>query len=192
MKTNYDRKNDLYYWELNKSLKQYEEIENFIKANFEEYLKSKKNKRKSYLYCLTYLFTHLFSLIEELDNEELEQLIAFQGDLDFINEIGYGLRFTRSKQKTITYQYEDRKVSHDTLKKTLNDLETLGFVLNIDKGYSCFNNGGVSTQYKLGLVYFSWEMIYELYLTSNIETQSLNEAYEPIILIKKPIFIKKK
>ena len=112
--------------------------------------------------------------------------------MDFINEVGYGLRFSRSKQKSITYQYEDRKVSHDTLKKTLNDLETLGFVLNIDKGYSCFNNGGVSTQYKLGLVYFSWEMIYELYLTSNIETQSLNEAYEPIILIKKPIFIKKK
>ena len=102
MKINYDRKNDLYYWELNKSLKQYEEIENFIKLNFIEYLQSKKNKRKSYLYCLTYLFTHLFSLIEELDSEELEQLIAFQGDMDFINEIGFGLRFTRSKQKTIT------------------------------------------------------------------------------------------
>jgi len=190
LKINYDLKNDLYYWELGKYLESNESMENFIKDNFEEYLKSKKNKRRAYLYCLTYLFTHLFSLIEELDNEELEQLIAFQGDMDFINEIGYGLRFTRSKQETITYQYEGRKVSHDTLRKTINDLKE--FVINIDKGHNCYNNGGNTTSYKLGITYFNWVKVYELYLTSNIETQSLNEAYEPIILIKKPIFIKKK
>ena len=139
---------------------------------------------------MTYLFTHLFSLIEELDSEELEQLIAFQGDMDFINEIGFGLRFTRSKQKTITYFYEDTKVCHDTLKKTLNDLEEL--VINIHKGHNCYNNGGNTTSYEPGITYFNWQKIYELYLISNIETYSLNESYEPIIIIKKPTFIKKK
>ena len=190
MKTHYDQEHDLYYWGLEKTLKPNEEIENFIKSNFIEYLKSKKNKRRSYLYCLTYLFTHLFSLIEELDSEELEQLIAFQGDMDFINEIGLGLRFTRSKQKTIHYLYGERIVCHETLKKTLNDLKEL--VINIAKGHNCYNNGGASSQYKLGITYFNWENIYELYLTSNIQTQPLNEPYEPIIVIKKPTFINKK
>ena len=88
LKINYDLKNDLYYWELGKYLESNESMENFIKDNFVNYIKSKKNKRRSYIYCLTYLFTHLFSLIEDLDNDELEQLMTFQSDIDFINEIG--------------------------------------------------------------------------------------------------------
>ena len=192
LKINYDLKNDLYYWELGKYLESNESMENFIKDNFANYIKSKKNKRRSYIYCLTYLFTHLFSLIEDLDNDELEQLMTFQSDIDFINEIGYGLRFSRSKQKTISYPYGNRKVTDYTLRKTLTDLEKLGIVLLIVKGHNCYNNGGNTSNYELGMNYFNWEKIYDLYLTSNIETQHLNEAYEPTIIIKKPTFIKKK
>lgn len=141
---------------------------------------------------MTYLFTHLFSLIEDLDNDELEQLMTFQSDIDFINEIGYGLRFSRSKQKTISYPYGNRKVTDYTLRKTLTDLEKLGIVLLIVKGHNCYNNGGNTSNYELGMNYFNWEKIYDLYLTSNIETQHLNEAYEPTIIIKKPTFIKKR
>ena len=189
LKINYDSKNDLYYWELEKYLNRNECIDKFIKENFFDYLLTKR-KSKPFIDCLSYLFIHLFSFVEDLDSEDTERLIAFQGDKDFVNEVGYGLRFTRSKKSTISYQYEKTNISHDTLKKTLNDLETLGFVLNIEKGFSCFNRGGVSSQYKLGLTYFNWEAIYKLYQTSNIERQRFDDSYEPTIIIKKPIFIK--
>lgn len=44
LKINYDLKNDLYYWELGKYLESNESMENFIKDNFVDYIKSKKNK----------------------------------------------------------------------------------------------------------------------------------------------------
>ena len=50
LKINYDLKNDLYYWELGKYLESNESMENFIKDNFVNYIKSKKNKRRSYNY----------------------------------------------------------------------------------------------------------------------------------------------
>ena len=70
-------------------------------------------------------------------------------------------------------------------------IQKLDFVLNVRNGFSCFNKGGASSQYKLGLTFFNWKKIYELYQI-NFFDNHLNESYEPAIIIKKPVFIKKK
>ena len=189
MNKEYDFRTDCYYWTLEKQVEENMLIERLIEQNFVEYL-SKQRERKRFQ-CLVFLFINLFSLLEGLDDEDLDRALSNQRNIEVMNELGFGLRFSRSKKKSIHYVFGSKTISHDTLKKTLNDLQKLDFVLNVRNGFSCFNKGGASSQYKLGLTFFNWKKIYELY-QRNFFDNHLNESYEPSIIIKKPVFIKKK
>ena len=193
MKTEYDKRGDIYYWSLLETVDENEIIRNFVKTEFSEYIQSKKKKKVMFVDCLTFLFTNLFMKLSSLDDDELEHLLVFHNDIEFLNENGYGVRFNR-KNKTFHFFLGNKKVVLKTLRKTIDELEELGLVLDIKKGNFCYNNGGVTSSYELGITYFNWERVYELYNSCNIENIIEREeyTYEPGIIIKKPIFIKKK
>ena len=87
MKTEYDKRGDIYYWSLMETVGENENIRNFVKTEFSEYIQSKK-KKVMFIDCLTFLFTNIFMKLSSLDSEEIEYLLVFHNDIEFLNENG--------------------------------------------------------------------------------------------------------
>lgn len=178
MKPHYERMKNIYYWTLEKQNKN-ERIEVIVKEYFGDYLKEVK-KKKVYINNLSFLLTHLFILLEDIHDEEMECLCEVGYNAELMNDIGVGLRHYATHNRTINYQYGDVKISNKFITdKILPLLESIGLCY-MDKGFSC-KNSGYNSQYDVGITYFNIKRIYkEIYL--HYDDVVIDRCNKPIIV----------
>ena len=178
MKTHYERLKNIYFWTL-ENQKKNERMEMIVGEYFGDYLKEVR-KKKVYINNLSFLLTHLFILLDDLQDSEEECLCEVEYNADLMNELGVGLRHYATHKRTINYQYGNIKISNKFITdKILPLLETIGLCW-MDKGFSC-KNDGYNAKYDVGITYFNIRRIYkEVYL--HYDDVVIDRCDNPIIV----------